>query len=202
MEDIKYTEKEIVIFNGLIQLMREGVNPYLIKVSDIAKAANVGKGTIYDYFASKEEVISKAIIYNMGKEISTITDRVKSKNTFKGRFYEILETIENNINKKVSILSILFSSGGIEKFYEFLRDKEYTISGFIELIHLEIKELIDFGRKEGIITGKETDFHQLMTVLGVISSFPHYYNNRDLHKNISIEEAKDTAYRILIKSLN
>ncbi|HHT51020.1 MAG TPA: TetR/AcrR family transcriptional regulator [Eubacteriaceae bacterium] len=202
MEDIKYSDKEIAIFKGLIQLIREGVNPYSIKVSDIAKAANIGKGTIYDYFGSKEEVISKAIIYSVGEEIKTITDRIKTKESFKDRFYEVLDTIEKNINDKVSILSILVSSGGIEKFYEFLRDKEYTISNFIELVHLEIKELLDFGRTEGIITAKETEFHQIMTVLGVISSFSYYYNNKDFHKNISTKEAKDTVYRILLKSLN
>ena len=46
MENTRYSEKEIAVFKGLINLMREGANPYSIKVSDIAKAASIGKGTV------------------------------------------------------------------------------------------------------------------------------------------------------------
>ena len=59
------TEKEIAIFDGVIKLIKSGIDPYLIKVQEIAAAANVGKGTIYDYFRTKEEAISKAILYNL-----------------------------------------------------------------------------------------------------------------------------------------
>jgi hypothetical protein len=51
MSEVLYSEKKIAIFNGIIELMEKGINPYSIKVSDIARAADVGKGTIYDYFA-------------------------------------------------------------------------------------------------------------------------------------------------------
>lgn len=202
MDKIKYSQKEIDIFNGLIGLMKEGVNPYLIKVSDIARAANIGKGTIYDYFSSKEDVISKAIIYGIKEEVRLITKKVRTKENFKDRFYEILNIMENNFKKKLSILNILLSSGGIEKFYESLVNKENKISDFMVLINQEIKDLLDLGHKEGLIRAGERPYYEISAVLGAISSFSNYFNHRYIYRDVSPQEAKDTAYEILIRSLN
>ncbi len=202
MDNIKYSEKEIAIFNGLIKLMREGVNPYLIKVSDIARAANIGKGTIYDYFTSKEEVISKAIIYSISQDIQTMTRKVNAKQNFKDRLYQVLDIMGDSFEKKVSTLNILLSYGGIEKFYESLVDKESKISGFMALINNEVKSLLALGIKEGIITTDENLHYQMMAVLGAVSSFSHYFNHRALYNDVTLEEAKDITYRMLIKVLN
>ncbi len=84
MNTKEYTEKEIAILNATVDLMKGGINPYLIKVSDIAETANIGKGgTIYDYFNSKEEVISTAIVYNIDNEIKTGYERIKTKKILK-----------------------------------------------------------------------------------------------------------------------
>lgn len=38
-----YMEKEIDIMEGTISLLRSGIQPYELKVSDIAEAAEIGK---------------------------------------------------------------------------------------------------------------------------------------------------------------
>ncbi|MFA7533081.1 MAG: TetR/AcrR family transcriptional regulator [Tissierellaceae bacterium] len=202
MAEIKYSEKEISIFNGLINLMKEGINPYAIKVSDIAKAADIGKGTIYDYFDSKEEVISKAIVYSIGEEIRLITEKVRDKDKFKDRYYAILEIIGESHKKKLSTLGMLLSSGGIDKFYESLKDKECAISDFIDLINGEIVQLLNLGIQEKKIESKEIMEYKIMAVIGSMHSFSYYYNNKSLHKKLTTEDAKDMAYKILLKSLS
>ena len=47
------------------------------KISDIAKEARIGKGTVYEYFRSKEEIF-KAIEQFMFSEISTVFKSIKS----------------------------------------------------------------------------------------------------------------------------
>ncbi|MFA7412278.1 MAG: helix-turn-helix domain-containing protein, partial [Tissierellaceae bacterium] len=164
MDNIEYSEKEIAIFDGLVLLMREGANPYSIKVSDIARSANIGKGTIYDYFDSKEEVISKAIIYSMSKEIKGAFERIRSRDQFKDRFYEVLYIIEENLKNKLSLLNILLSSGGIEKFYEYLADKECSVTRFMALINGEIRNLLEMGFNEGLIKSQGADYYEIMVV--------------------------------------
>lgn len=202
IEEIKYSEKEISIFNGLIKLMKEGANPYSIKVSDIATASNVGKGTIYDYFDSKEEAISKAIIYNINNEIKAGLTRMNSKENFKDKFYEILQIIADNWENNLSTLNILLSAGGIQEFYEYLIDDKYDLSRCISIFNSVIEELLQLGIKEEIINTAESKYYQIMAVQSATSGFTHYISRKNLYKDISMEEAMDTAYRLLIKSLN
>ncbi|MBC8589604.1 TetR/AcrR family transcriptional regulator [Wansuia hejianensis] len=202
IEERKYTEKEIAIFNGLIDLIKNGYNPYTIKVSDIAKSADVGKGTIYDYFDSKEEAISKAILYYMEKEVQASYLRIISKKTFKDKYYELLFIIKDSFENNLSIYNLLFSSG-IREFYEHLVDKECSISRFTHMANAVIKDLIDTGVKEGvIIIDKEDLYYLTMAVKGSIAGFSHYMNRKDSYKQISVEKAMDTAFNILLKTLN
>lgn len=197
-----YSEKEIAIYEGLTRLMKEGANPYSIKVSDIAKAANIGKGTIYDYFDSKEEAISKSIIYNIINEIKNGFSRIVTKSNFKEKFYEILQIVAESLENNLSTFNMLLSAGGIKEFYEYIVDEKYDLSQFISVINNEVSNLLELGFNEGIISTKESDYYRLMTVRGAISGFANYINNKDLYKDISMKDAMDTAYRILIKALN
>lgn len=202
MEEIKYSEKEIAIFQGLINLMKEGANPYSIKVSDIAMASNVGKGTIYDYFNSKEEAISKAIIYNINNEIKEVFLRIESKDNFKDKFYEVLQIIADNLKNNLSTFNMLLSAGGIHELYEYLMDDQYDLSKFTYIISKEIDNLLELGFKEDIINTKESKYYQIMAIQGVVCGFSNYISRQEIYPKVNIEEAMDTAYKLLINALN
>ncbi|OZV10431.1 hypothetical protein CIW83_20365 [Tissierella sp. P1] len=202
MKDVEYSEKEIAIFEGLINLIKEGANPYSIKVSDIAIASNVGKGTIYDYFDSKEEAISRAIIYNIIHEAKNAFERINSKDNFKDKFYEILKILVDNMESNFCTLNMLLSVGGIQEFYEYIRDENYDLSRFIVIINDEINRLLELGFKEGIINTTESKYYQITAVKGSISGFVHYISRKDIYKDTSVEEAMSASYKLLTKSLN
>lgn len=202
IKNIQYSDKEIDIFNGLIELIKGGANPYSIKVSDIALASNVGKGTIYDYFSSKEEAISKAIIFNINNEVSVALERLKSKKYFKDRFYELLQIIIDNFETNICTLKMLLSTGGLQEFYEYLIDDKYDLSKLMLIINEEVDALLEMGFKEEIIKTSESKYYQIMAIQGALSGFSHYMGQRNFFENISIKEAMDTSYRILVKSLN
>ena len=202
LEGIKYSEKEITIFNGLINLIKEGASPYSIKVSDIAKAANIGKGTIYDYFDSKEEAISKAIIYNINNEIKDGLERIKSKQSFKDKFYEVLMIIEDSFDNNLSTFNMLLSAGGVQEFYEYLVDEKCDLSLLIFQIKNELDNFLQLGFNEGIINNKENRYYQIMAVQGAIVGFAQYISRKSLYKDTSMDEAMNTAYKLLIKALN
>ena len=121
-----YSEKEIAVFKGIIALMEKGINPYSIKVSDIANAANIGKGTIYDYFTSKEEAISQAILFGIRNEIEIVYSRVKDKEGFKNKFYELLHIIAECIDSNIYIFRVLLSDGESRNFMNIYRTTNRT----------------------------------------------------------------------------
>lgn len=197
-----FSEKEIAIFNGLMELIKQGCNPYSIKVSDIAKASNVGKGTIYDYFDSKEEAISKAILFNISKEIESSINRVKLKESFQDKFNETLNIIEENMENNLSIYNTIFTSRGMDEFYEYLVDEKNYLKQCMYTIENMVDHMLDLGFKEGIINTSESKYYQRMALRSSIGSFSVYLSHRKMYKEISIDEAREVAYKLLIKALN
>ena len=64
-------EKVILIYRAVLQLLEEGVDLANLKVSDITEKAGIGKGTAYDYFDSKEDILVYALLFF----IEDITER-------------------------------------------------------------------------------------------------------------------------------
>ena len=65
MQSKTYSPKEIAAFRGLLQLAAGGNCFSNIKVQDIATAAGIGKGTLYEYFSSKEDILSCTMLYTL-----------------------------------------------------------------------------------------------------------------------------------------
>lgn len=203
MNTKEYTEKEIAILNATVDLMKGGINPYLIKVSDIAEAANIGKGTIYDYFNSKEEVISTAVIYNIDKEMQIGYERIKSKENFKDKYYEILKIMLENRENNLSILDILLSTGGIREFYKHIMvNDEDNQCQFDPIKNEIIDHILETGFKEAVIERKGSSYYQRMAIRGSIAGFSNYIGKPSLYKDITVDEAMNTAYELLINALN
>ncbi|NMA94636.1 MAG: TetR/AcrR family transcriptional regulator [Clostridiales bacterium] len=202
MGNISYSKKEIAIIEGLIGLIREGANPYFIKVSDIAKAANIGKGTIYDYFSSKEEAISEAILYGLSKEIESGYMRIKSKTGFKEKFYETLYNVVESVENNISIFNMLMSARGIQEFYEYLLEDGRDISEYMWRANDVIMHLIKTGISDGIIEPAGSDYYKTMVINSAIMGFTQYISRRTLYPDVKLEEAMDSAYKLVVKSLS
>ena len=197
-----YSEKEIAIFNGIISLTEDGINPYNIKVADIAKASDVGKGTIYDYFKSKEEAISKSILYNIDKELNSGYERLMSKENFKDKCYEIFQILGEGIENNMCSFNIFLAQGGLQEFYEYLLEEECDLSDFVEKINNIIEDLLDRGFSEGIISTDEGKYYQRMGIRSAIAGYSHYITRKDFYRDISLQQAMDVSYRQLLKTLN
>ena len=52
-------EREIALYEAALRLIASGVNPAAMKVQQIADEAGIGKGTVYEYFSSKEEILRR-----------------------------------------------------------------------------------------------------------------------------------------------
>ena len=50
--------KVLALYEAVLKLLDEGADINTLKVSDMTERAGIGKGTAYDYFKSKEEIIA------------------------------------------------------------------------------------------------------------------------------------------------
>lgn len=70
-------EKKAQILEASIKVLAEkGWNK--TKISDIAEAADIGKGTVYEYFRSKDEVFATSFQYFMAQVESRVAERLSS----------------------------------------------------------------------------------------------------------------------------
>lgn len=199
---VSYSEKERAIFEGIISLMKRGANPYSIKVADMAYAAGVGKGTIYEYFPSKEEAISEAILYSINGEIEEAYSRVEDKEGFRVKFYEMLHFTKECMDNKISTINMLLSVGGIQEFYEFLSNDRYDISIYVSRINDLFEHLLETGDEEGIISTEGSPYYRNMAIASAVMGFSQYLSQRDLIPGIGIDAAMEASYKLLIKALN
>ncbi|NPA66694.1 MAG: TetR/AcrR family transcriptional regulator [Epsilonproteobacteria bacterium] len=103
--DIALSCKELILKNGLHNLT----------VSDLAKAADIGKGTVYEYFRSKEEIVfelAKILIQEHTQELqqkikTQTTTRAKVK-VFSSFFYDANYNELREIYKQFIALALLY----------------------------------------------------------------------------------------------
>ena len=199
MENNTHSEKEILIFNAVNELLNEGVKLHTVKVADIAKKA--GKGTIYDYFKSKEEILERAFLYNMDIELYENIKKINKGNNFKEKVYIILDIIEKSTTDYSSFSNILFSNLSHNEFKGILENNKDYINKRYELLKKSINDLLSIGVLENIIKEQEDKDYQIMVFESVVTGFGHTICIKNEEKK-TIEDVKSRAYKLLIKGLN
>ncbi len=202
MKDNIHSEKEILIFNAVTKLMNEGVKLHTVKVADIAKAAGIGKGTIYDYFKSKEEILEKTLIYNMDIELSEALNQIKNLNNFKDKVYKVFEIAQKSVDNYSSVTILLLSNIGTYEFKEFLNNNAEGLDNRIKLINDTIEDIIDIGYKDGIVKKQEDKEYQEQVFNSTIMGFAHLVGCKNITDKYELEKGKERAYKLLIKGLN
>lgn len=200
MQNNTHSEKEILIYNAVTKLIKNGVKLHSVKVADIAKAAGIGKGTIYDYFTSKEEILSKALLYYMDNEIKEVLERLESVEGFKNKFYIILDMAEGNVNDNNSITELLLSNLGIEYVKELLENDMKELEASEKILKENILELVKVGVEEGIINDQEDDEYAKTVLMSVVIGFCNYACCNKGRSSLELQ--KERAYKLLIKGLN
>ena len=85
------------LYNAVLELIEEGIDVNTIKVSDITQRAGIGKGTAYDYFDTKEDIIICALIYAVSGMIHRIKEELSKYHTFKEHMEQLFSTVEKEM---------------------------------------------------------------------------------------------------------
>ena len=88
--------KELAVYKAVLELLDEGTDINLVTVSQVAERAGIGKGTVYEYFASKEEMVVCAILYEMQSLTKAVMDGILAQQGFLQKIYWIFEQIEKS----------------------------------------------------------------------------------------------------------
>lgn len=198
----EHSSKELAILEAAIHLLRKGIHPYEIKVSDIALQAKVGKGTIYEYFDTKEEVIGQSVLYNMEKDRGALLEELAQTKGFFPRIDRIMDRIRDSVFDPLSPFHLMMAAkdftGILQKCVPGKEPFQREMDHFHEILDCIIRE----GRKEGMIREKDSqDYLRLVLKSALfawghslLSASPSRKESMNLEKN-QIQDMIKRAYK-------
>ncbi len=194
-------EKVIPIYEAVLELLVENKEPSNIKVIDISNRAGIGKGTVYEYFDSKEEVVLRSIIFELTRKLREIIELVKKQENFEKMVYSTLEWIDNNTKFRNCFTQILkIYLGGMEIPIG-LRDKieaEHVGKSIECQPEIFIRILSKQASAEGLVNDNITEDILAANVISQIGIYALYkINSLDMEGKMDISSKKFIYENIL-----
>ena len=85
--------KVLQMYQAVVRLITEGAEPAKLRVSTITEEAEIGKGTAYEYFDSKEEIVVCAVAHQMQTMIAALEKELLRRRTFREQLEFIMDEI-------------------------------------------------------------------------------------------------------------
>ncbi len=86
-------------YEAVIALFMEGADLNNLTVAEITAKAGIGKGTAYEYFSNKEEMIAGALFYELKESCVSLYDHFKKDKDLYGKMNAILLSMEKKLTQ-------------------------------------------------------------------------------------------------------
>lgn len=196
-------EKEVKIYAAVGALIKEGKDVAGLTISEISNRAGIGKGTTYEYFESKEELIYKALHYFVIDSLKAVLLKMLNEGTFKDKFYSIMDYMwESRLGEDTvqSILSFVRNLNPALKEAPRTKNAEKydpcTARNFIEMF---LKQYLNSGYEEGIFT-EEDEIYRKNVLSSQVLLF--LFLMKDIREEERKKEIEDYVYDGMIMLLN
>lgn len=110
-----HREREVAIYRAALGLIEQGVNPSAMKVQQIACAAGIGKGTVYEYFSSKDEILLGVATYCFDCEIERIDAAFSCCATLSELQQAVLDYLQDLVANRMGIYHVIAGGLGIPR---------------------------------------------------------------------------------------
>ena len=199
---MKLNDKQINILHAAIRLINKGIKFHKIKVSDIAVEAGVGKGTVYEYFESKEDLLKEAVVLSVNEQIELACKEIESVEGFKNKFYTFMSIMDRENDNVLGVAkNLIVPMENSEEFDRLFKNMpKISDYGFGE-IELLTQNFIQEGIKEGRIRSDIDKDTFICAAVGVVSSYIFYLNNKKLYES-NMDSMKQKTFEMFLGAVN
>lgn len=191
------------MYEAIADFLRENRDITTVKVADITSRAGIGKGTAYEYFSSKEEIIVHATLWLSFRQIQEMANGTSDLKCFRDKFFFVLEWIQSHKEYNMLILKAMKGSfqGECEKIKACVPQE--VVVKVREYIAKNVNMLMEQGVKEGIFTEQNIE-KRVIIFFGAVMQYNFGVMNREEFSSMlmSEEELREFTYESMIKSLN
>lgn len=197
----KFAGKEKDILQATIQMLRQGILPSELKVADIAEKAGIGKGTIYEYFSTKEDIIKSALEYMIVYIIQKIREVLHQEGNLKTIFCDMLQLIETYFENGWFVVNLFTVSVPFENWGAFFSNCKYTTGENASIIEEEILSIYERAKQEYNVNKNLPIQYLRMALLGTVKGYiGEYHMQKDITKS-NIEQFRESAFDMFIATL-
>ena len=162
------------------------------------------KGTAYEYFSSKEEIINNALLYAYCDKFYSMVENVGHIKGFKEQFFKILEWLSENLDCSILFTKIIqIISGNDDSEITCFPIAEEMKVGIAEYIIALVKSFMKRGMEEKIIT-EQDERKRVLAFLTAIMEYGFSIKKENKSCVITLEdtEMREFVYQSMIKALN
>lgn len=160
------------------------------KMDEIAQGAGVGKGTLYEYFKSKQEIFDETCIESVKsirehiEEISKMDSSFKDKimQLFKEGQHSLHEEYEKNPIDYIMSYKNIISEKVLKAMFEHITDMNKIIV-----------EIIEQGKEEGVV---KKDIPSDIIACSIVGTMGEYFNLKRYEKDYELSE-EDIIFNLL-----
>ena len=110
-----HAQRKAKVYEAALALMAQGINPAAMTIQQLADAAGIGKGTVYEYFSSKEEILQGLARYCFESENERIAARFARCRTLANLENELVDYLQEVAAQRMStyrLLAVTFGQQG------------------------------------------------------------------------------------------
>ena len=96
--------KVLLMYAAVVQLFQEGADVTNIRVSSITEKAGIGKGTAYEYFDTKEEIMVCAVVYHVQQVFAWLESELLKRDNFREQLDFLMEEMAKEDGRKYCFL--------------------------------------------------------------------------------------------------
>lgn len=196
-------DKRTLIYEAALSLVYENSDLSSIKVADIAARANIGKGTVYEYFESKEQVIGEALIYMMKISIDALEALLNQEFDFKGTYLRMLNNLNSMLSHKRRVYSLItMNTEDLAVHTAIQRVLATKLEEFRQAYFNTVERLVEKSVQEGILETMPAKFDWQTAVLTSITFVFFHRQFEDEFDSMDDDEVLEKAYNAYVKLLS
>lgn len=201
----------LAMYGAVIEMINEGWDVNTMKVSDITARAGIGKGTAYEYFSSKEAIITMALGHDMLKKHVQIEKIVDGGGTFEEKTNRIFDYVEEEFGKPQTFCTLVRIGTGSYDISESIRQEYGKLQEMsVTSIEFVLDRLMEQGRREGILSQQNPGLCRTAFLAQLMAYVACLISEKGWNRagcpvgdcGVSAKEAKRFVYASLVKSLN
>ena len=200
-------KKARLMFEAVIGYVHEKIDPGSLTVQDITARAGVGKGTAYEYFSSKEELIALALFFDYGLRILELQELLEKKKNFEEKMLGLLDWLHDNKSYHMTFVKMIQISAGDEGVCQMLQTRipQDVFDGMHSYVMEEGDALMEEGYEQGYFAETDKVKRRLALAGMVVNLVLTLHGDEKKESSFFIMDYKDMrqyAYTTLIKTLS